>query len=111
MPCGSSTERRAGDGAIDCGPTSRSACHPPSNAACAQPGHRPSSAKEFGRSLAESLDTGATGRTPVFWWAAAAALVVACAAAVAIGWARESPPTTVPAVGCRASIRADNERA
>ena len=49
------------------------------------PVDRPSSAKEFGSSLAESLDMGQERRVPLFWWAAAVTLVVTCASTVAIG--------------------------
>ena len=49
------------------------------------PMDRPPSARAFGRSLAESLDTGQGRRVPLFWWATAATLVVTCASTVAIG--------------------------
>ena len=49
------------------------------------PTDRPPSARAFGRSLAESLDTGQGRRVPLFWWATAATLVVTCASTVAIG--------------------------
>ena len=49
------------------------------------PVDRPSSAKEFGSSLAESLDIGQERRVPLFWWAVAVTLVLTCASTVAIG--------------------------
>jgi hypothetical protein len=49
------------------------------------PVDRPSSANEFGSSLAESVDMGQEHRVPPFWWAAAVTLVVTCASTVAIG--------------------------